>query len=57
MSYDILPEIHCQCGHLKVDHLWTGIDKVKRCQKKKCHCLKFKEAQATAREEYGDSLK
>lgn len=43
MSYDVLPERHCQCGHLATDHLWAGIDKIKRCQKKKCSCLKFVE--------------
>ena len=41
MSYDVLHEIRCQCGHLKTDHLWSMHGKVKRCQKKKCHCLKF----------------
>ena len=41
MSYDIVPEIRCQCGHLVTDHLWAGKGKIKRCQKKKCHCLKF----------------
>lgn len=43
MSYDALPEVRCQCGHLATDHLWTGMNKIKRCQKKKCHCLKFVE--------------
>ena len=43
MSYDVLPERRCQCGHLATDHLWAGVDKIKRCQKKKCYCLKFAE--------------
>lgn len=52
MSYDALPEIRCTCGHLATDHLWAGLNKIKRCQKKKCHCLKFVErAQAQAGEE------
>lgn len=54
MSYDVLPERRCQCGHLATDHLWAGIDKIKRCQKKKCSCLKFVEsAQAQAGQEEG----
>ncbi len=52
MSYDVLPEIRCQCGHLKTDHLWSMHGKVKRCQKKKCYCLKFIEhAKAQAGQE------
>lgn len=52
MSYDVLPEIRCTCGHLATDHLWAGLNKIKRCQKKKCHCLKFIErAKAQAGQE------
>lgn len=42
MSYDPLPERRCTCGHLATDHLWTA-KAIKRCQQKKCHCLKFVE--------------
>lgn len=40
MSYDPLPERRCTCGHLATDHLWTA-KAIKRCQRKKCSCLKF----------------
>ena len=41
MSFDYQEPIRCaRCNHFVHEHLWT-INAIKRCQKKKCMCLKY----------------